>query len=221
MSGYAIFCPRPVICPFPRSPSRSCARSSVTSPPRSWRRDPAEVYVGSAVVSRRHGGLAAVWVGITVLLNALILPLCLSGLQAAPVWDVLDARPIQVAWGAGLGLLSTLCVCGCLWADVVLDGSGLPEEYETHLLGRLSDEEARRSALEAEVAALRALAEGAPSGAVSGAPAPSGHAACALCGYWNANQHRVAGHVTQCKRRAARGAALASESSGADSEPER
>jgi len=99
----------------------------------------AEVYVGSTVVSRRHGGLAVVWVGITILLNALILPLSFSGLRAAPIWDVLGSRSIQVVWGAGLGLHSTLCVCGCLWADVVLDGSGLPEEYEAHLLGRPSD----------------------------------------------------------------------------------
>ena len=33
------------------------------------------IYVGVAVVSRRHGGLALVWAGITLLLNALIVPL--------------------------------------------------------------------------------------------------------------------------------------------------
>ena len=166
----------------------------------------AEVYVGSAVVSRRHGGLAVVWVAITALLNALILPLSLSGLQAAPIWDILGSRPVQVVWGAGLGLLSTLCVCGCLWADVVHDGSGLPEQYEVHLLGRLSHEEARRSALEAEVSALRAQVERAQSDA----PPLKAHAACELCGYWNANQRKVAGHVLQCKRRAARSGALPS-----------
>jgi hypothetical protein len=117
----------------------------------------AEVYVGSAVVRRRHGGLAAVWVGITVLLNALIIPLSLSGLEAAPLWTILGSRLLEVAWGAGLGLLSTLCVCGCLWADVVRDGSGLAEQYEAYLLGRIRDVEAQRSALEAEVSALRAM----------------------------------------------------------------
>ncbi|MGH7486586.1 MAG: hypothetical protein ACREMY_13455, partial [bacterium] len=101
----------------------------------------AEVYIGIAVVSRRHGGLAGLWVALTVLLNALIVPLSVSGLEAVPVWEILGSPALQVAWGAGLGLLSTLCVCGCLWADVVRDGSGLPEAYEAHLLGRLAEEE--------------------------------------------------------------------------------
>jgi len=99
----------------------------------------AELYVGSAVASRRHRGLALVWVGITVLLNALILPLSLSGLEAVPLWDILGSRFLQVVWSTGLGLLSTLCVCGCLWAD---EGSGLADKYEAHLLRRISDEEA-------------------------------------------------------------------------------
>ena len=171
----------------------------------------AEVYVGSAVVSRRHGGLAAVWVGITGLLNALIIPLSLSGLEAAPLWTILDSRLLEVAWGAGLGLLSTLCVCGCLWADVVRDGSGLAEQYEAYLLGRISDVEAQRSALEAEVSALRAQVEGAPSAARQ----RSTHSPCGLCGYWSADQRQVAGHITQCQRRAARSKALVSEAPAA------
>lgn len=109
--------------------------------------------------------------------------------------------------GAGLGLLSTLCVCGCLWADVVREGSGLAEQYETYLLGRIRDVEAQRSALEAEVSELRAQVEGAPSAA----PQRSTHSPCSLCGYWSADQRQVAGHITQCQRRAARSRALASE----------
>src|SRR6185295_7292015 len=119
----------------------------------------AEVYVGIAVVSRRHGGLASLWVGITVLLNALVVPLSVSGLEAVPVWEILGSRGLQVAWGAGIGLLSTLCVCGCLWADVVRDGSGLPAAYEAHLLARLDEEEKRRAALEADLASFEAEAE--------------------------------------------------------------
>ncbi|HET9677538.1 MAG TPA: hypothetical protein VFP21_08560, partial [Solirubrobacterales bacterium] len=84
-----------------------------------------EAYVGMAVVSRKHAGLAMVWLGITVLLNVLIVPLSVSGLEAVPIWDILGSRLLRVGWGAGLGLLSTLCVGGCLWADVVRDGSGL------------------------------------------------------------------------------------------------
>jgi hypothetical protein len=165
----------------------------------------AELYVGSAVVSRRHRGLAVVWVGITVLLNALVLPLSLSGLEAVPLWDILGSRFLQVIWSTGLGLLSTLCVCGCLWADVVHEGSGLADEYEAHLLRRISDEEARRSALEAQVSALQGQVERARSDA----PAPPTHAGCELCGYWDANQRRVAGHVMQCRRQTARSGALA------------
>jgi hypothetical protein len=165
----------------------------------------AEVYVGSAVVSKRHGGLAVVWVGITVLLNALILPLTLSGLQAVPLWNILGSELLQVVWSAGLGVLSTLCVCGCLWADVVHDSSGLAESYEAHLLQRLSDEEALRSALETQLEALRATTERAANDAL-----PPSHAACDLCGYWHPNQYKVAGHITQCRRRAARSEALPS-----------
>jgi hypothetical protein len=176
----------------------------------------AELYVGSAVVSRRHRGLAVVWVGITVLLNALVLPLSLSGLEAVPLWDILGSRFLQVVWSTGLGLLSTLCVCGCLWADVVHEGSGLADEYEAHLLRRISDEEAQRSALEAEVSALRAEVERARSDA----PAPPTHAGCELCGYWDANQRRVAGHVAQCRRQAARLSALPDQASPSKTGPQ-
>jgi hypothetical protein len=167
----------------------------------------AEVYVGMAVVSRRHGGLASLWVAITVLLNALIVPLSVSGLEAVPVWEILGSRGLQVAWGAGLGLLSTLCVCGCLWADVVREGSGLAETYEAHLLGRIAQEEARRGALEAELAALRAEAERPRGEAPAVAARRPTHAACELCGYWDPEQRKVAGHILQCRRRAARVAA--------------
>src|SRR4029077_15718480 len=44
----------------------------------------AEVYVGMAVVSRRHLGLALVWGAITLSLNALIIPLTIAGLEAVP-----------------------------------------------------------------------------------------------------------------------------------------
>jgi hypothetical protein len=180
----------------------------------------AEVYIGLAVVSRRHGGLAALWVTLTILLNALIVPLSVSGLEAVPVWEILGSRGLQVAWGAGLGLLSTLCVCGCLWADVVREGSGLAETYEAHLLGRIGEEEARRGALEAELSALRIEAERASRGA-PGVPAPvPTHAACD-CGYWDPDQRRVAGHIAQCRRRAAREGATArpEQRSGAEEGP--
>jgi hypothetical protein len=52
----------------------------------------AEVYVGIAVVARKHKGLALVWAAITVLLNALILPLAISGLEAEPAWQILGSR---------------------------------------------------------------------------------------------------------------------------------
>jgi hypothetical protein len=165
----------------------------------------AEVYIGIAVVSKRHRGLAGLWVAITVLLNALIVPLSVSGLEAMPVWEILGSRPLQVAWGAGLGLLSTLCVCGCLWADVVREGSGLPEAYEAHLLGRLAEEEKQRGAFEAELGALRRQAE---RTTVPSAPPPR-HAACEICGYWHEDQRKVAGHITQCRRKAAREERLA------------
>jgi hypothetical protein len=164
----------------------------------------AEVYVGLAVLSRRHAGLAGLWVAITVLLNALIVPLSVSGLEAVPVWEILGSRGLQVAWGAGLGLLSTLCVCGCLWADVVREDSRPPDRHEEHLLSLLAQEEEGRRALERELAVLRGQAERASSAALS-APAPvSTHAACELCGYWHPEQRKVAGHITQCRRRAAR-----------------
>ncbi len=168
----------------------------------------AEVYVGMAVVSRRHGGLALLWVAITVVLNALIVPLSVSGLEAIPLWQILASRALQVTWGAGLGLLSTLCVCGCLWADVVREGSGLAASYEAHLLGRVAAEEARANALEAQLSALRAHTESALSAAAS-VPAPLlTHSPCDLCGYWHEDQRKVAGHITQCRRRAALSKAL-------------
>jgi hypothetical protein len=163
----------------------------------------AEVYVGLAVISRRHAGLASLWVGITVLLNALIVPLSVSGLEAVPVWEILGSRGLQVAWGAGLGLLSTLCVCGCLWADVVREDSGLAGDYEAHLLGRIAEEESRRGGLEVELAAMRAGAERA-SISVSTPAEPPTHTACPICGYWVPEQRRVAGHITQCRRKAMR-----------------
>ena len=164
----------------------------------------AEAYVGMAVVSRRHAGLALLWVAITVVLNALIVPLSVSGLEAIPLWQILASRTLQVTWGAGLGLLSTLCVCGCLWADVVREGSGLAASYEAHLLGRIAGEEARANALEAQLSALRAQAERAVNAALP-APAPlPTHSPCDLCGYWHEDQRKVAGHITQCRRRAAR-----------------
>ena len=171
----------------------------------------AEVYIGIAVVSRRHGGLATLWVAITILLNALIVPLSVSGLEAVPVWEILGSRGLQVAWGAGLGVLSTLCVCGCLWADVVRDGSGLAESYEAHLLGRITGEEERRAALEADLAGLREQAERGEPAALAQAAPPTQHAACELCGYWDPDQRRVAGHVGAHRRRAARKAGAAEE----------
>jgi hypothetical protein len=93
----------------------------------------------------------------------------------------------------------------------VRDGSGLAEEYEAHLLARIADEEARNSALAAELSALPADGQRAGSGAQSAPlPLPS-HAACPHCGYWDVDQRRVAGHITQCRRRAARSSALREE----------
>src|SRR3954454_251207 len=66
-----------------------------------------EVYIGMAVVSRRNAGLALLWVGITLSLNALIVPLSVSGLEAVPVWQILSSRSLRIVWGAGLGVLST------------------------------------------------------------------------------------------------------------------
>ena len=162
----------------------------------------AEVYVGIAVVSRRHGGLASLWVAITILLNALIVPLSVSGLEAVPVWEILGSRGLQVAWGAGLGLLSTLCVCGCLWADVVREDAGLAESYETHLLVRIDEEEKRRTELEAQLAAEVARALELEGQVAAMRPGPK-HVACDICGYWDPDQRKVAGHIFHCRRRKA------------------
>lgn len=105
--------------------------------------------------------------GPPVLLNALIVPLSLSGLEAAPLWVILGSRWAETAWSAGLGLLSTLCVCGCLWADVVYEGSGLAERYEAHLLERISDLEAQRDALRAQAESADSFPSVAPSAAAS------------------------------------------------------
>jgi hypothetical protein len=168
----------------------------------------AEVYIGMAVVSRRNAGLALLWVAITLSLSALIVPLSVSGLEAVPVWHILYSRSLRVVWGAGLGLLSTLCVCGCLWADVLREGSELAKTYETHLLGRIAQEQARSEAAEAQVTSLQAeIARAASATPSASAPLPT-HAACSLCGYWDADQRKVAGHIRQCQRRSARSRAL-------------
>lgn len=180
----------------------------------------AEVYVGVAVVSRRHGGLALVWAGITLLLNALIVPLSISGLEAIPVWEILSSRALRLAWGAGLGLLSTLCVGGCLWADVVREGampSGAEEDFR-------AQSEARWSALEEKLGALSRDAErvGSASAAETAArPMQTEHAACPYCGYWNPVQRRVAGHVLHCRRKSERVATAADreETAGESSNP--
>jgi len=78
-------------------------------------------------------------------------------------------------------------------------------------LGRISDAEAQHDALEAEASALRAQV---PSAASAAQPAPR-HSACRSCGYWSADQRQVAGHITQCQRRAARSRALTSEAAAA------
>jgi hypothetical protein len=174
----------------------------------------AEVYVGVAVVSRRHGGLALVWAGITLLLNALIVPLSISGLEAIPVWEILSSRALRLAWGSGLGLLSTLCVGGCLWADVVREvamPTGTEEDFQAR-------SEARWSALEEKLGALHRDAERAASAAAA-APRPmrTEHAACPHCGYWSPDQRRVAGHVLHCRRRTER-VATAADSQEAASE---
>lgn len=161
----------------------------------------AEVYIGVAVVSRRHRGLAVLWVGITVLLNALIVPLSVSGLEAVPVWEILASRGLEVSWGAGLGLLSTLCVCGCLWADVVREGSGLAEAYEVHLLGRIEAAEARAVGLEGQVAAGESRAAELQAQIVAMRPEPR-HGACEICGYWDEEQRKVAAHIRYCRRKA-------------------
>lgn len=179
----------------------------------------AEVYVGVAVVTRRHGGLALIWAGITILLNALIIPLSISGLEAMPVWEILGSRALRVAWGSGLGLLSSLCVGGCLWADVVLDSSGLPAAYEDHLLRRIADEEEHRSALEVQLRAVRAETAGALSAAPAPPAAPARDASCPLCGYWHPEPLKVAGHITQCRRRAALSSAPPAESSAGRATP--
>ncbi|HEY4597324.1 MAG TPA: hypothetical protein VIJ02_13065, partial [Thermoanaerobaculia bacterium] len=161
---------------------------------------------------RRHAGLASLWVAITVLLNALIVPLSVSGLEAVPVWEILSSRGLQVAWGAGLGLLSTLCVCGCLWADVVREGSGLEETYEAHLLARIEEEEERRAAIETELAAKSARAAELENQIAARNPVPKRvlkHRACDICGYWDPDQKAVAGHIANCRRKAKREKAAA------------
>jgi hypothetical protein len=175
----------------------------------------AEVYVGMAVVSRRHAGLASLWVAITVLLNALIVPLSVSGLEAVPVWEILSSRGLQVAWGSGLGLLSTLCVCGCLWADAVREGSGLAETYEAHLLARIGEEETRRTALETELAAKNVRAAELEAQIAALKPVPKQHCACDICGYWDPDQKKVGGHIANCRRRKAK-----REQASAGTEPE-
>jgi len=172
----------------------------------------AEVYIGVAVVSRRHRGLALLWVALTLALNALIVPLSVSGLEALPVWQILSSRVLRVAWGAGLGLLSTLCVCGCLWADVVRERAepaapvpvpgGEPEDKRGSAL------EAQLSALAAQLSALQALNGSAPSAAQGAAEPLPKHSPCPECGFWDHDQRKVAGHITQCRRRAARSLAL-------------
>ena len=104
-------------------------------------------------------------------------------------------------------MLSTLCVCGCLWADVLREGSELTEAVR-QLLGQVADEKDRREAAEAQVAALQAEVERSAS-ATQDAPAPlPTHGACPLCGYWDADQRKVAGHIRQCQRRSARSRSL-------------
>ncbi len=98
---------------------------------------------------------------------------------------------------------------------------GLPEAYETHLLSRIAQEEAQRSALTTEVNALRAEIELAVSAATV-APVPlTRHAACDLCGYWDADQHRVAGHICRrLRKRAPTGCSVnGSEGSGRPGPP--
>ena len=178
----------------------------------------AEVYIGVAVVSRRHAGLALLWVALTLSLNALIVPLSVSGLEALPVWQILASRSLRVAWGIGLGLLSTLCVCGCLWADLVREGLPLaaaqpnatPEETDERsaLRAQLGALQAQLEALATPLEALRALGESVAS-AAAGADGPlPKHTPCPVCGFWNEDQRKVAGHITQCRRRAARSATL-------------
>jgi hypothetical protein len=174
----------------------------------------AEVYVGMAVVSRRHTGLALLWVAITVVLNTLIVPLSVSGLEAVPLWTILGSRGLRVAWGAGLGVLSTLCVCGCLWADVVREGAENPapsvpvadgedERRRSALTSQLSALSVQLSALEAPLEALQTL-----GGSAANAPGPlKRHAPCPECGFWDQDQRKVAGHITQCRRRVALSAA--------------
>jgi hypothetical protein len=180
----------------------------------------AEAYIGVAVVSRRHRGLALLWVALTLALNALIVPLSVSGLEALPVWQILSSRVLRVAWGAGLGLLSTLCVCGCLWADVVRERAehaapyvpapeGEPEvERGSALEAQLSALAAQLSAVEAPLKALQALSGSAPSAAQGVAESLPKHSPCSECGFWDQDQHKVAGHITQCRRRVARSVAL-------------
>jgi uncharacterized membrane protein YqjE len=179
----------------------------------------AEVYIGVAVVSRQHRGLALLWVALTLALNALIVPLSVSGLEALPVWQILSSRVLRVAWGAGLGLLSTLCVCGCLWADVVREGAepaalfvpvavGEPEDEKgSALVTQLNALAVQLSAVEAPLKALQALqalSGSAQSAAQDAAEPLPKHSPCPECGFWDHDQRKVAGHISQCRRRAAR-----------------
>jgi uncharacterized membrane protein YqjE len=172
----------------------------------------AEVYIGVAVVSRRHRGLALLWIALTLALNALIVPLSVSGLEALPVWQILSSRVLRVAWGAGLGLLSTLCVCGCLWADVVRERAeqvapslpvpeGEPEDEKGSALEvQLNALAAQLSAVEAPLKALQALSGSAQSAAQDAAEPLPKHSPCPECGFWDQDQRKVAGHITQCRR---------------------
>jgi hypothetical protein len=207
----------------------------------------AEIYIGATVVSRRHYGLGVLWAATTALTNALIVPLSLSGLQAEPVWAILGSTSLRVAWSSGLGLLSTLCVCGCLWSDLLRE-EGSAEPYESYLLGRIEQQERegaeltrQRDTLSAELRALQtaqadasrtkeALADQLTAllakreretGNTELREPPTRHSACKFCGFWNPDQRTVAGHIKNCRRRRARtleGSTAAADSSREDIE---
>ena len=169
----------------------------------------AEVYVGIAVVSRRHAGLASLWVAITVLLNALIVPLSVSGLEAVPVWEILGLPRPPGRLGSGTRAVCRRSayagVCGPMSSA---RAPGLPEAYEAHLLSRIAEEETRRAALEAELAAC-ARRRSAQSATSAAGDAADSTPPASICGYWHADQRKVAGHITQCRRKAARAERLA------------